>query len=126
MQKGYRNPDGTVNVFGRMKPGLEATVSPTTHDITWAAGLFEGEGSVASRGQCAVAQMSQKDVWVLQRFKELFGGSISAYTCNGDRQTAMNKWMISGARARGFLMTIYGRLSPRRKEQVRGVLNVGR
>ena len=106
--------------LGYMKPGLEATKHPTLRDIVWAAGLFEGEGYVggirARTQQCGVGQ---KDRWVVDRFRAFFGGSISERQMNG---SPFYEWHTSGARARGFLMTMFSFLSPRRQEQVQACL----
>ncbi len=108
---------GTI---GYMKPGLEATEHPTLKDIIWAAGLFEGEGYVGGSGartqQCGVGQ---KDRWVVDRFRAFFGGSIGERQMNGQ---PFYEWHISGARARGFLMTMFSFLSPRRQGQVQACL----
>ena len=48
--------------YGRMKPGLEATESPTLMQISWAAGLFEGEGSCIRVGvDSQQVNLGQKD-----------------------------------------------------------------
>jgi len=99
---------------GRCKRGLERTVKPTIRDIAWAAGIYEGEGHArADTGQrpCTHVTVVQKDRWILDRLRQLFGGSIHL---NG---RGMHSWHISGTRARGFLMTIYGFLSLRRRLQ---------
>ena len=44
----------------------------------------------------------------------MFGGSVNP----GHEVNKDFVWRIHGARARGFLQTIYGLLSPRRKEQI--------
>lgn len=95
----------------------KATKSPTTFDIVWAAGIFEGEGS--SRYSCGTTHVTvpQKDPWILYRFQEFFGGHISQRKTNN-----IHTWSISGTRARGFLMTIYSFMSPRRKEQIKAAL----
>lgn len=129
-QKGIAKPWN----IGKMKPGLEATKSPTAFDIVWAAGLYEGEGTCTRsgsnkkfpRGFTTQASISQKDKWVLERCRELFGGSISTRGSSGIKQGEISTWRVSGPRARGFLMTIYKFLSPRRKEQVRLALDYER
>ena len=100
-----------------------ATAHPTAQDIAWAAGLFEGEGYCYlpqhrqdRRYYPARAQVTQKDTWLLHRFLALFGGSIG----KGNNGTSV--WYCYGARANGFLMTIYKFLSPRRQAQVRYTL----
>ena len=114
---------------GRMKPGLEATEHPTTRDIAWAAGVFEGEGCVSFERGSARAHVAQKDEWLLERLRALFGGTIGkrihVVTPLG-KPTERSDWKISGARARGFLMTIYVFLSPRRQAAIREALTKSR
>lgn len=108
---------------GYMEPGLEPTEHPNNTQIAWAAGIFEGEGSSnrsgsrSRRSRTERLMVSQKDLWLLERCRALFGGSIK-------RHGKISAWNLSGTRARGFLMTIYSFLSPRRKEQVRRTLGV--
>ena len=100
---------------GYLKPGYEATVHPKLVDIGWAAGIFEGEGSVGTSGprKGQALTISQKDPWVLHRIKELFGGSVTGKAYGGTY-----RWGAYGARARGIAMTFYSFLSPRRKMQL--------
>ena len=110
----------------RFRLGNPATVSPSARNIEWAAGIYEGEGSVKlygrkgkSVGKNIAATVSQKDRWLLERFEQFFGGRIV-----GPNKRGMSYWHVSGARARGFLMTIYGLLSPRRREQIKEKLRL--
>jgi hypothetical protein len=106
--------------YGKMKPGLEATESPTLMQIAWAAGLFEGEGSCCRVARhSAQVHLGQKDRWVIDRMRALFGGNISERQING---RPFYEWQVSGTRARGFLMTMFSFLSPRRQEQVKASL----
>ena len=93
----------------------KATERPTLRDIAWAGGFFEGEGSCIrwGRNECRV-HIGQKNRWPLDRMLALFGGRISESEMNG---APFYDWHMSGARGRGFLMTIYTFLSPRRQEQ---------
>lgn len=101
---------------GTMKAGLEAKQHPTIKDIYWTAGIYEGEGCCQYNSHTARSSVAQKDPWILEKLKLLFGGSISLGL------TGMSNWQLSGSRARGFLMTIYCLLSPRRQAQIRKVL----
>jgi len=130
--------------YGYVKPGSEAIEHPTTLDIAWAAGIFEGEGScrakITDRGYIgsAIVIVNQKKPWILQRLQALFGGTLryrdrSKYNSIPQflegRQIIHSElwdWRISGARARGFIMTIYKFLSPHRKAQIEKTLGLGR
>jgi hypothetical protein len=96
-----------------------AVEHPTTVDIGWAAGFFEGEGSVGFQAS-PVAKVGQKDAWPLERLQRLFGGSFAKTSWGG------LQWSLHGSQARGFLLTIYSLLSPRRRAQVREVLLMDR
>lgn len=104
---------GTANLNLR-QPRLH----PSLLEIAWAAGIYEGEGWVG--GQSAIG-LTQKDPYIVERLQALFGGSLRPRK-NGNYDPLM-VWTLSGPRARGFAMTIYSLLSPRRQEQlVRGGL----
>lgn len=95
--------------LGRTKAGLRATQAPTVCDIAWAAGIFEGEGTCDARK----ASITQKETWLLYRLQALFGGTVSLNYSNG-----CSRWVVTGSRARGFLMTVFLFLSPKRELQV--------
>ena len=110
--------------LGRMNPALAPTVQPVARDLYWGGGIWEGEGSTQRagfKGNVGTESVSvpQKDPWILERLRSLFGGSVA-------RQKKPNqvlyRWIITGARARGFLMSIYGIVSPRRQEEIRKVM----
>lgn len=121
--------DAIKSRLGACDPKLVATERPTIHDICWAAGIYEGEGSVVSsskrKGRHGSVMIGQKDPWLGERLKALFGGTITVQhqkTAGRSEPITMYYWGISGARARGFLMTIYQFLSPRRQERIREAL----
>lgn len=94
----------------------QATLSPTLNQIAWAAGVFEGEGSACWAGTTPQVRVTQKGIWLLERFQELFGGAIYKTHKN------CHCWQVNGSRARGFILTIYTYMSPRRKEQLKKCL----
>lgn len=98
----------------------------SAQQIAWAAGLYEGEGSCSpnSHNHARIgARVVQKDTWVLERLKGLFGGSIGEHrTTLHDRNFMGAVWHVSGPRARGFLMTVYPFLSPWRRSGARTAL----
>ena len=114
--------------YGYCTPGFEATEHPTTLDIAWAAGIFEGEGCASTNNKNSnFAVVVQKDRWLIDRLRALFGGSIRVVTRKPNasfKGGTYFEWNASGARARGFLMTVYKFLSPRRKEQVKFALGL--
>ena len=111
--------------MGKVNAYLAATLSPTALDIAWAAGVFEGEGC-AQRRKDALNGLSvvicQKEPWILHRLRDRFGGSLR-FNCpnsgiaprTGSKRIC--RWVITGTRARGFLMTIYRFLSPHKQAQ---------
>jgi hypothetical protein len=95
----------------------KAVRTPTMLDIAWAAGIYEGEGSIAASSSVTV---TQKDPYLLRKLQDLFGGAIYS---NTNRRGA-HAWCVSGTRARGFIYTIFTFLSPRRRRQVRDAYGV--
>lgn len=97
---------------------------PTIRDIAWAAGVYEGEGSVSHPGYTEVT-VTQKDRWILDRLKRFFGGRVYYKANHGAgkyKHHAVHRWYLYGASARGFLLTIFSFLSPWRRQQARKVL----
>jgi len=67
----------------------------------------------------------QKDRWILDKLQTFFGGSVKiAPVDKRYPEKVYHLWRIAGARARGFLMTIYELLSPRRQAQALPVFTV--
>lgn len=114
--------------LGFLKKGLEPVKKPTVKDIYWAAGVWEGEGSVQSKGRSNTVgvTVSQKDRELCDKMAELFGGNVGKYH-NKDNVHRKGGdyfvWTVSGARGAGFLMTIYPLLTQRRKVQVKAALD---
>jgi len=110
-----------------LTPRLAPTERAAPSDFIWAAGFFEGEGTAGHAGGKGLTEnvsIVQVNLWPLERMKALFGGSISTRPPKG-RNAKSFSWQVSGARARGFIQSIYGLLSPRRQEQIRKALAVG-
>jgi hypothetical protein len=100
-----------------------ATRSPTTRDLEWAAGFLEGEGSfTAGRiedSACEVVTAVQINTEPLGKLKELFGGAISLH--ERPNQKDFFQWRVSGARARGVMMTLYVLVSEKRQSRSRSL-----
>jgi hypothetical protein len=96
-------------------PVPSATHTPTPEEVSWAAGVYEGEGCVtATKKNGIFVTVTQKDKWLLERFVELFGGRFYYYP----QHRRAGYWARYGVSGRDFLMTIYPWLSPRRKTQI--------
>ena len=109
--------------LGLVVKGREAVLHPTLLDIAWAAGVYEGEGSCLFNKGSTHVRIGQNDLWLLERLKALFGGVIGTSAPDLRYQSGRNGvqhhyWSATGARSRGFLMTIYSFLSPRRKARI--------
>lgn len=92
-------------------------------DIAWAAGLYEGEGHAYSHRRWPKSanvfriDVTQKDHWVLERMRDLFGGTVYHSPSN-----ICGTWQTSGARAKGVAYTFFSYLSPRRRTQIQAAL----
>lgn len=97
------------------KTTVRPVITPTTYDLIWAAGIYEGEGSVDCRDgykdQSFRMTVTQKDPWILNRFQQLFGGSLVR---NG---RGYYRWILCGRMGRELIFRFYPWLSPRRKAQ---------
>ena len=97
----------------------QATRTPTTNDLHWAAGFLEGEGSFGWYSGTDKVQAFQVQKEPLDKLMEIFGGSLcvrkSPYP--GIWSDAW-VWTINGARARGVMMTLYALMSPKRQQQI--------
>jgi hypothetical protein len=87
-------------------------------DIYWTAGFIEGEGSFCkSQYPSGIrVQAGQKQRDPLDRLYKLYGGYIYK------NKQGFYDWRVTGRRAIALMMTIYSVMSPRRKEQIEGVI----
>ena len=133
VRRDWANPKQRARRLANMLRGMadtspvqKSTIKPTIRDIAWAAGFLEGEGSFASRG--GTVNAVQVNTEPLHRLQELFGGSIyfdDKRTQKNPNWQPVSAWSVSGARARGFAMTIYSLMSSRRQEQIKKMLKSG-
>lgn len=109
-----------------VKESMLATEHPTTLDIAWAAGIFEGEGhadnsAYKSGGLSTRVKIAQKERWILDRLRARFGGSVFETT---SYKHSYPQWQVAGVLARGFLFTIFTFLSPHKRLQVKRALGI--
>lgn len=122
VKKGW-NSGNRKPVWGWSRKGMQATLRPQMKNVYWAAGIYEGEGTVNSwasggkkSGNVRVS-VWQKDRWILIRLKAFFGGSVNKV--REYKGHNLYAWTACGVHARGFLYTIFSELSPRRRKQIR-------
>jgi hypothetical protein len=104
---------------------LAPVKSPTTLDIAWAAGIWEGEGSVnyVNNGSTTPSfrvSVCQKDPEILYKLRSMFGGSILKPRLEGGK--TIHVWYLYTSRAHGFMLTLFSFLSTRRRIQIRKAL----
>ena len=114
--------------IGYMKAGLVPKQHPSMLDISWAAGVIEGEGTFDLtrskphlQGSARVSAV-QKKPWMMVRLKALFGGSIYTSSNQGLGNGDVTRWMLCGVRARGLMMTVYTFMSPHKKKIIKTIL----
>jgi len=108
------------HVVSRTGNSLNPVKHPTSADIIFAAGFYEGERSCSSAGRsktCSV-DVCQKDPEILYRLRELFGGSVQQHFRKKGDSRYWFRWAMSGDRGRNFLKLIYPYLSTRRTSQI--------
>jgi hypothetical protein len=91
---------------------------PTIRNLERSAGFLEGEGYFGRHNNSEVISASQINLEPLAFLQRLFGGTISANP-RRQRKRLVSSWRISGARARGVMMTLYSLLSSTRQTQIK-------
>ena len=91
----------------------------------WAAGLFEGEGSIGLTGRrthhpTLCLQLSMVDGDIVRRFANVVGGSVSGPYVHrpppgANPRQPIWRWSISGQPARAVLQRLWPILGPRRQ-----------
>ena len=93
------------------------------HELYWAAGFLEGEGSfIGSKKSAFQVTACQVQKQPLERLVKLFGGTLFWREPGNLRQHAIWRWVRCGKYAAGIMMTLYSLLSPRRQEQAKSAL----
>ena len=96
--------------------------SPNTSDLYWAAGFIEGEGCFQFNGGSGEVNAGQSEEYMpLLKLQRLFGGSVGDPIIRKSYKPK-RRWVITGPRARGVMMTLYPILSPRRQVQIYNIL----
>jgi len=114
---------------GKRSPAVRAISRPRVRDIAWAAGFYEGEGSCCYANHSTRISVGQVNREPLDRMAALFGGHVfrlNAVRSGYDKRYISRgawRWLACGARARGILLTLYGMLSDKRREQIRKTLD---
>lgn len=104
--------------YNRIDPRFAPAEQPNEVVVAWAAGFFEGEGSVGfySSGTFAV-RIGQKQLWPLEQVRRYFGGAIYV------QKTEVSSLEMNGLLAELFIEKIEPYLSPRRREQIQEARN---
>src|SRR6266542_3614017 len=92
-------------------------------EITWLAGLFEGEGNISINGRSLTIRIKMTDKDVVVRAATLLSALVYEHDPGGSRKRT---WVaqLKGDAAAAWAMTLYAWLGERRRAQVRGALAV--
>lgn len=107
----------------------KATRSPTIRDLEWAAGFLEGEGCFrvgythSHQSRSETVTVTQVNIVPLLKLQEIFGGTVYDRGSQPKRRHQYG-WYVTGARARGVMMTLYVLFTPVRRRQIRVALGV--
>ena len=89
-----------------------------TRNFAWAAGFLEGEGCFECDLHNGIrVSASQVQRWPLEYCERIFGGKIFIRKAWGNNKQQF-RWAVMGTRAAGVMMTLYGFMSPKRKERM--------
>ena len=98
------------------------------HNISWVAGLLEGEGCFCSRGKGhnPIIQLAMTNIDILIRAAKILG-CHKVIQCKietrGTNPKQMYRTVLYGVKAIGWMMTLYVLMGLRRKEQIRECLS---
>lgn len=91
-------------------------------DIAWAAGLFEGEGSIVTNDGHIRLQLKMTDEDVVRRFAMVLGGNVtgpySYEQADGHKRKPAWCWSINGAKAKGAARAMEPWLGKRRRARM--------
>lgn len=90
-----------------------------TNTTPWAAGLFEGEGSITIDGARVKATIQMTDLDILERMQEAFGGQVYFTGKQQEHHKDSWRWYISKTSdAIAFLNEIYPYMGTRRRARI--------
>lgn len=98
-----------------------AIMSPMIRDLEWAGGFLEGEGSFVRQNHVERIIAVQVNDEPIKRLLAFFGGSSRIRKLYPPNKHIF-AWVVSGARARGVMMTLYSLMSGQRRIQIRTAL----
>lgn len=103
---------------------LEPSVRAKSPDVAWAAGLFEGEGSITHDDRDLQVTLVNTDLEIVERFFEIVDrGKIYGPYTQGYRDGYTRKprwlWVAKGDAGQDVLEILAPWLSLRRREQAR-------
>jgi hypothetical protein len=104
--------------MSRQRIDYPALSSPSIRDISFAAGFYEGEGSLTPNG---TVQIVQNDREILDKMQSLFGGKVYG-PYKGSSTNEYHVLTITRERALGFLLTIFTMLSKQRRKEIKSLL----
>ena len=93
-------------------------------ELAWAAGFFDGEGSVSKIRRGVIASVSQADVRPLQRLLDAVGEGRLHGPYVGEDRTTMYVYRANGQAALRVLARLWPYLCEPKREQAMAVLAV--
>lgn len=93
-------------------------------DLAWAAGFLEGEGSFGCHGGSTRVSAGQVQKEPLDRLSKLFGGKMWLKQPTGMSTKPIWIWYLKSKRSAAVMMTLYSFMSPKRKTEIEGALDV--
>ncbi len=88
-------------------------------DLKWTVGFLEGEGYFCSHRNYPSIQVQQVQKWPIEKLKSLFSGKIYLIQSKNEKWRKHWRWELGSRNSIALMMTIYGLMSPNRKEQIK-------
>jgi hypothetical protein len=98
-------------------------------EIAWAAGLFDGEGSITLSGRCLHVRLRNTDLELVERFHAIIGigtvyGPYSRQPQDGLRRKPVWDWVAREEDALDALALMWSWLSARRRDQAHAATGI--
>ena len=97
----------------------------TIRDISWLAGLVEGEGCFTKCRESIRISVAMTDQDTVNKVATVWGTPVGVWTTRGSNKTPYST-VICGNAAAGWMMTLYPLLGGRRQARIRELLKIWR
>jgi len=112
--------------IARTRPDL-GDITPIAKDISWLAGVLEGEGSFLKANRQPVISLAMADRDVIEHAARLWNRAANTWhrkgsTCKGSNYKPIHFCRVTGVAAISWMMTLYSSMGIRRKQRIKSLI----